>query len=752
MADSTNRRLILVSNRLPFQLIESNGRITLKQSDGGLVTALKGYFEQPDNADRFSEKLWVGSADFPEKSWNRYQQDPEPQSFKIDALFIAPKSYNKYYNGFCNATLWPLFHYFPSYVVYDESFFQEYENVNQLFANHLIDLIQPGDTIWIHDYQLLLVPQMIRDRLPDATIGFFLHIPFPSYEVFRMLHRPWKEKIVRGIMGADLVGFHTHEYVQHFLKAVRMVTGHDHHYRAIAHDRRLVKAELFPLGVDYEKFHGAARQDDVITAKERIVNNFPEKKIIFSVDRLDYTKGITHRLSGYERFLEDYPEWREKVVFILAVIPSRQIISKYNERRKLIEEHVGRLNGKFSTLSWQPIIYRYSSLDFADLCALYQAAHVALITPLRDGMNLVAKEYVAASPDHGVLILSELAGAAIEMGEATLVNPLDTKETAEAINQALTMDVLEQKRRLTTMRKRLHDYDVLAWVNDFLTQLSDIKSQQQQEQSKLLSNGIRQSLVQAYRKARHRSLLLDYDGTLVPFARNPREAIPDNDLLSLLNKLGMHEQTSLTIISGRDADTMEEWFGEMQINLVAEHGATVRRVGKPWTAAKAVDQSWKPILRPTLEMFVRRCPRSFIEEKNHTLAWHYRNVDPELGFLRSRELLDNLFHLVRNGQLQVIDGNKVIEIRMAGVDKGFAARRIIERTESDFIIVIGDDKTDEDMFKALAQQATTIKVGSGHSAAQYSVAHYTEVISLLADLAATHDEQDTHANEVIQTH
>ena len=750
MEDSTGKRLILVSNRLPFQLVQKEGQITLKQSDGGLVSALKGYFEQHANNDRFQDKIWVGSADFTEKRWNKYRSSPDPQAFQIDALFINPKSYNLYYNGFCNATLWPLFHYFPSYVVYDESYFEEYEKVNQLFATRVIELYRPGDTIWIHDYQLLLVPQMIRERLPNASIGFFLHIPFPSFEVFRMLHRPWKEKIVRGILGADLVGFHTHEYVQHFLKAVRMVTGHDHHYRAITHDSRLIKAELFPLGVDYEKFNGSAKQNNVIALRDEILKNFPDKKIIFSVDRLDYTKGITHRLAGYERFLDNYPEWREKVVFILVVVPSRQIISKYNERRKLIEEQVGGVNGKFSTLSWQPVLYRYSTLEFTELSALYDAAHVALITPLRDGMNLVAKEYVATSSDHGVLILSELAGAAIEMGEAIMVNPLDAAETAQAINQALLMPVLEQKRRLTVMRKRLHDYDVLAWVNDFLGQLADIKAQQQQEHSKFLSPGIRKNLVRAYHKAQHRSLLLDYDGTLVPFARNPREAIPDPELLALLNTLGAKENTSLTIISGRDAESLEEWFGDMPINLVAEHGATIRRIGKTWTSAKIIDQSWKPMLRPTLEMFVRRCPRSFLEEKNHTLAWHYRNVDPELGFIRSRELLDSLFHLVRNGQLQVIDGNKVIEIRMAGIDKGIAARRIVERTESDFVLVVGDDKTDEDMFKAMAGQATTIKVGSGHSAAQYSLAHHSEVIRLLNEFAETQDEQGSHASEVMR--
>ncbi|HTE31101.1 MAG TPA: bifunctional alpha,alpha-trehalose-phosphate synthase (UDP-forming)/trehalose-phosphatase, partial [Chryseolinea sp.] len=562
-------RLILVSNRLPFQLIEKEGQITLKQSDGGLVTALKGYFEKESPTGKFQQKLWVGSADFPEKRWKSFREKPRNDSFDVDALFINPKTYSKYYNGFCNATLWPLFHYFPSYVVYDQEFFLEYERVNNLFAEHLLKVIRPGDTVWIHDYHLFLLPNLLREKLPDATIGFFLHIPFPSYEIFRLLHKPWKEKIIRGILGADLVGFHTHEYVQHFLKSVRMVAGYDHQYRVIEFEDRLIKTDLFPLGVDYEKFNGAAETPEVIIAKESILSNLPDKKIIFSVDRLDYTKGITHRLKGYAKFLELHPEWLEKVVFVLVVVPSRQIISKYNERRKLIEEQVGSLNGKYSSLSWQPVIYRYSSIDFNDLCALYQVSHVGLITPLRDGMNLVAKEYVASSIDHGVLILSELAGAATEMGEAILVNPLDANEQAVAIDQALAMPLAEQRYRLTVMKKRLKEYDVTIWVNDFLSQLHEAKDQQKIEQQKFLTSAIRKRIVKDFRNARRRNLLLDYDGTLVPFARNPREATPDKDLMKLLAEIGEDESTNLTIISGRDAGVLDEWFGKMPVNLVA---------------------------------------------------------------------------------------------------------------------------------------------------------------------------------------
>ncbi len=533
-------------------------------------------------------------------------------------------------------------------------------------------------------------------------------------------------------MGADLIGFHTHEYVQHFLKTVRMITGYNHHYRGIAIGNRVVKVDLFPLGIDYQKFHGATVDPKVIEIKQSIKMNFGERKIIFSVDRLDYTKGITHRLEGYARFLDTHAEWREKVVFILAIVPSRQIISKYNERRKLIEEQVGRINGRYSSLQWQPVIYRYSHIPFDELCALYQAADIGLITPLRDGMNLVAKEYIASRADQsGVLILSELAGAASELGEALLVNPMDGEELSSSIHAALTMPLADQGRKINLMQKRLKDYDVKKWVDDFLTQLNGIKTEQQSQRMKFVNKEDLLSIQKTFQAASTRHLFLDYDGTLVPFARHPREANPGDELLDLLKGLTSLDNTKVTIISGRDSSILESWFGTLPINLVAEHGASIREAGSEWIHEDETDQSWKPMIRPVLELFAERCPGSFVEEKSHTLAWHYRNVDRDLGFNRSRELLDNLYHLIRNAQLQVIDGNKVIEVRVAGVDKGYAAKKVLAKDPADFVFVIGDDKTDEDMFKALADKAITVKVGTGPTEAQYNVPSQTDVFSLL---------------------
>ena len=744
MNNKVTGRLIIVSNRLPFQLAKKNKQTEMKPSDGGLVSALKSYFENNTEREAFSSTLWIGSAEFSEKNWGKLDKHKLDQlDYDVEPLFFEKKIYNRFYNGFCNATIWPLFHYFPSFVEFDHETFKCYEEVNQKFADSILSTLKSDDVVWIHDYQLMLVPGMVRKQRPDATIGFFLHIPFPSFELFRMLHRPWKEKIVDGLLGADLIGFHTHEYVQHFLKTVQMVKGFDHQFRSIFLPNRVVKAEMFPLSIDFRKFNQAIDLPAVIALKNSVTSNFSNRKIIFSVDRLDYTKGITHRLLGFERFLEVHPEWREKVVFVLVVVPSRQIVSKYNERKKLIEEETGRINGKYSTLGWQPILYRYSQLSFHELLALYNVSDIGLITPLRDGMNLVAKEYLAARSDHGVLILSELAGAASELGEALLVNPMDKEEVSNAILSALMMPEEVQRSKIHQMQNRLREYTVLHWMKDFLKQLEETKAIQLTQETKYASEKTMNEIIQRFREAPSRVLLLDYDGTLVPYSKHPSLAAPDENLLNILTKISADFRTDVTIVSGRDSATLENWFGHLPINLVSEHGAGLRWKNSEWIYYLPTTHAWKPIIRPMLELFTQRSPGSLIEEKTHTLVWHYRNVEKELGFIRSRELLDNLHHMVRNSQLHITDGNKVIEIRVTGIDKGAITSKLLEEKHYDFVLAMGDDKTDEDMFRALEGKAYTIKIGAGHTNAQYYLPDHLEVMKLLTQLINEKELIDT---------
>ncbi|WP_205511324.1 bifunctional alpha,alpha-trehalose-phosphate synthase (UDP-forming)/trehalose-phosphatase [Longitalea arenae] len=729
-------RLIIISNRLPFSIDHEGDQLSLRQSSGGLVSAIKSYIESESSKNRaFTDKLWVGVADFPQNEWSVVSEQLTSVDFQINPLFLNKILYKDYYNGFSNSVLWPLFHYFPSLVDYQAHYYDAYVKVNRAFADKLIPLIQPDDTIWIHDYQLMLLPEMIRAEKPEATIGFFLHIPFPSYELFRTLPAEWKTGLLRGILGSDLVGFHTHDYAQHFLQSVKMILGVDSYFHTIQYQDRMIKADLFPISIDYKKFNKACDDPETKQYYNEIKNNFEGKKIIFSVDRLDYTKGLMDRLSAFDYFLDQYPDWREKVVFILNIVPSRDDIQAYTERKQQIEQKIGTINGKVSTITWQPIIYRYTHLPFNELAALYKAADVALITPLRDGMNLVAKEYVAScSARKGVLILSELAGAANELNEALLVNPTDVIEVSNAINRALTMPVDEQQQRMILMQQRLSDYDVIKWVSDFLDQLSNVKQEQQKQQVKHLDDRTSSQIHLHYQIAKTRCLLLDYDGTLVPYAKQPKDARPNEDLRTLLTDLSNDPRNLVVIISGREAETLENWLGDLPLMLVAEHGASFKPKGEQWQQTVSIPDQWKNEIRPIMQLFVTHCVGSFIEEKTNTLAWHYRNTHPDLGFTRSRELINNLTQLLQNTMLQVVDGNKVVEVRMSGFDKGIMALKIVNDLQPDFVLCMGDDTTDEDMFKALGERAYSIKVSNGPTAAQYTVFSQQKVLQLLKRL------------------
>jgi trehalose 6-phosphate synthase/phosphatase len=738
------RRLIIVSNRLPFSIDRNGGELKLRQSSGGLVSAIKSYFESDHLPEDVHEKLWVGVADFPQEEWEQVARNQySDNDFEIKPLFIDKQLYDDYYNGFSNSVLWPLFHYFPTLAQFSANYsFESYLQVNKKFCKELLSILKPGDTIWIHDYQLMLLPQMIRSQESNATIGFFLHIPFPSYEIYRLLPNEWKKSLLQGLMGADLIVFHTHDYVQHFIQSVKMILGADSYFYTLQYDNRLVKVDLFPIGIDYVKFNKAADDPEVIQYRNEIKSNFENRKIIFSVDRLDYSKGIMDRLNGFEFFLEQNTIWKENIVFILNIVPSRDEIQTYLEQKKQLEEKIGMINGKFSTINWQPIIYRYQHLPFQELCALYQMADVALITPLRDGMNLVAKEFVASSVSRtGVLILSEFAGAASELNEAILVNPTDIQDVAASIDKALNMSLPEQRQRMVLMQRRLQEYDVIKWVNDFLEQLKETKKEQEKLTVKTLDEKTISTICSHYAQAKKRFFLIDYDGTLVPLTRLPSEAVPDEKVKEFLSSMCADLDNHAAIVSGRDAGTMEKWFGDLPLTLVAEHGASIKMRNETWQQLVTVSEQWKEQVRRIMQIFVTRCAGSFIEEKTNTLAWHYRNTQVDLGFLRSRELINNLSQLIQNTSLQVIDGNKVVEIRMAGFDKGTITLKILNEAQPDFILCIGDDTTDEDMFKVLDDPAYTtnsytIKIGSRATAAKYTLPSQQQVLPLLKRLQA----------------
>jgi trehalose 6-phosphate synthase/phosphatase len=579
----------------------------------------------------------------------------------------------------------------------------------------------------------MLLPGLIRKRLPEASIGFFLHIPFPSFEVFRLL--PWRKEILEGLLGADLIGFHTNDYLLHFLDSVHRLLGHEHSFGQINAGNRVAKVDVFPMGIDYRRFASAVEDPEVRDAIRRFEKKLEGQKVILSIDRLDYTKGIPQRIQAFDLFLERNPQYKEKVTLILVVVPSRTGVEQYAQIKNRVDELVGKINGKQGNIGWMPIWYMYRFQSFHSLVALYNVADAALVTPMRDGMNLIAKEFLATKTDgRGVLILSEMAGASKELGEAIVVNPNNQDEIAWAIKEALTMPEEEQVERNRIMQKRLNRYNVVRWGTDFIDALSNVKKIQLALSVRKLTEEMQKKLIRSYWQSDNSIMLLDYDGTLVPFAEKPQKAKPDEGLLNMLDALGENPKTEVVIISGRDKETLDKWFGNRNLGLVAEHGVWIKDRGKPWETIEPLRDDWKEQMNPILEWYEDRTPGSFIEEKDFSLAWHYRKADPQLASIRARELKDELLQLTANLNLGILEGSKVIEIKSVGINKGRAALHWLSRGGWDFILAIGDDWTDEDVFAVLPESAYSIKVGLSPSKASFNLDSVWEVRSLIEGL------------------
>ncbi len=734
--NSKNReRVVVISNRLPITVSQSKEGLKIQQSPGGLATGLRSFREE-------GSAIFVGWPGYwPEdEKEKRFIENKLIKDYQCYPVFLSPTEIGKYYYGFANRTLWPLFHYFPTYCNFEETEWEAYKKVNQKFFQKAYELAESQDVFWIHDYHLMLLPTLIREAFPQSSIGFFLHIPFPSSEVFRIL--PWRKEILEGLLGADLLGFHTYEYARHFLSSVLRLLGYEHEFGEIFMNNRIIKVENFPMGIDFRYIEyllqQSSTQKDIEKLREKILAE--KRKIILSVDRLDYTKGIPQRLRGIELFLEEKPEWHNRFIYIMLCVPSRTKVKHYSLLKDEVDSLVGRIDGRFGMPGWIPVHYMYRFLPFEKLLSLYSLADVALVTPLRDGMNLVAKEYVASKTDNrGVLVLSETAGAAAELGEALLVNVNNKQDIADGLARALEMSEGEQARAMEFMRKRLLEYDVFHWARSFVDKIKDVKKIQARHEHQKLNEEWKGKIITHFRKSKKRLLLLDYDGTLMPFTLRPDEAKPGVKLIRLLVSLAKNPRNTLVVVSGRDRKMMENWLKKVPCGLVAEHGAWIKKdPAHDWERQRSLLSGWKEQINAILKTYEIRVPGSLVEEKEFGVAWHYRKANPELGQLRSGELFDYLSEFLANTDLQVIHGSKVIEVRISGVNKGNAVLPWLAQRKWDFILALGDDWTDEDMFKILPSSAYSIKVSYGPTQARFYLESPQATRALLAALAKAH--------------
>ena len=720
------RRPILVSNRLPVTIgvDATTGEQTLSHSVGGLVTGLRPLHEGAGG-------LWIGYPGADPSDAIKRELD-ERNLVPVD---LDPQDYNDYYEGYSNDAIWPLFHYFTEFGSFVPEQFEAYKRVNRRFADVVCDVAEPGDAVWVHDYHLMLLPRMLRDRGLDVKIGFFLHIPFPADETFRIL--PQRVEILRGLLGADLIGMHTYDYTYNYLRSVRRILGIESQSGTVRTRGHNVRVEAHPLGIDTEEFREKAYSQGAERFLTQLKRTVGDRQVILGVDRLDYTKGLLLKLQAFERLLERSPRWAERVLFLQLAVPTRAGIHAYQDLKGEVERRVSEINGIHGSPLLSPINYLYQTVTQEELCALYRVADVCFVSPVRDGLNLVAKEYVVCRDDGGgTLVISEFAGAVSELGEALRVNPWDIEGTVNQLERALEMSLGERNERMMPMHSRVLQNDVHRWVRDFMSSLEGTEEVRTDAPPMLTSTVLAETLANDFRASENSLVMLDYDGSLREFSDRFEDATPTAEILGLLHRFGNQDDVKVFINSGRDHQTLGEWFDDCPIDLIAEHGAWMKEYGEDdWRLLGVLDTSWKSDVVSILEDYVGRTPGSRIEEKETALAWHYRQTEETLGNWQALELVSLLENTLRGEPIQVLHGAKVVEVRQQGLTKARAYDLVIDKFGPfDFELATGDDRTDEDLFMHVGANVHTVKIGSGSSAARVAVASPRSLREMLTAL------------------
>ena len=707
--------LVIASNRLPVTLTLGTDGLGLEPSAGGLVSALGG-------TDR--PHAWVGWPGTAVPSELQEEAAQRMAQAGCEPIFLAENEEEEFYGEICNNALWPLFHYFVDRLRFRAEAWSTYVEVNERFAEAIARLSAPRARVWIHDFHLALVPKALRIRRPDLAIGFFLHVPFPSSEIYRLL--PTRVELLRGMLGSDYIGFHTGDYARHFRSACLRILGVEADPDAIEYDDRSIGIGVHPIGIDVASFRETLRDPETPRVEAELAKRYEGRKLVLGVERLDYTKGIPQKLDAFERILEGDPERAEAITLLQVLVPSRLQNVEYQTKRDEIERQIAHINGRFGGLGRTPVEYIHRSVSRSELAALYRRADVMMVTPLRDGMNLVAQEFVlcqTAEPEHGrswhgALLLSEFAGAAHVLPGAVLVNPWDADDLAARLLEALALDAPERRRRLELMSDRVEALDSAIWAETFLARLERY-ARPARRSAQILDEAARERVAGKLAAAQARTFLLDYDGTLRELVGHPSLAVPTAEIRELLDALTALPETSVHIVSGRTSESLQSWFGDLPVHLCAEHGYLVRPAGGDWHVAIDVDLSWLPLAERMLERVADDVPGTSIERKLASVAWHYREAEPEYGAWRARELLFSLEGLLGGMSAEVLIGHRVVEIRARGVNKGAYFESIAPTIDprSNLVLAAGDDLTDADLFRVLPRGSIAIHVGSGRARA-----------------------------------
>lgn len=726
-------KLILVSNRLPVQFDPVTKEF--RPSDGGLVQALSGVKLEGGT-------VWMGSV--------QEHDDATGYSEGLHPVPIEADLYEKYYSGMANDVLWPLFHYELDYVRFDWDIWEAYCAVNRLFAEEIAKIAVSGDSVWIHDYHFFMLAHYLRELRDDLKIGFFLHIPFPSSEIYRTL--PVREKILASLIECDLVGFHDYSYLRHFVQSIHQVLGLDSDMLKLERITRTTEFGVFPVSIDTAKFTKGASKPGVQQRVRELKKHGNSRQLILGVDRLDYIKGIDLKLRIFHDALERFPELRNRVTLLQIAVPSRTEVPEYIKTRNEVEQLVGMINGKFATATYTPVKYLFNSVNFEELLALYRHANILFVTSKRDGMNLVALEYIATQDqrDPGVVVLSEFAGAASNLSHVTLVNPWNISESAERLAAVLALSVDARRERHAPVLKYLNKYDATNWAASFMKRLS---AHSIEVQSTTVISAVKKpastgpgghNLPQELsdRVAGKRKILLDYDGTLVPIRDKPELAVLPAAILKKIRGWQKLENVELIIVSGRDPEFLMTQFAGLEISMAAEHGARFfdHRKGN-WTTLARMNKKreWYDPARQIMQDYTFRVPDSFIERKTFGVAWHFRKSPANFAEYQSRRLVEDLEWSLLRLPVSILRGKKVVEVRMLEASKGafvnwYRSNHDLGKKRDYIFIALGDDRTDEELFEAVRSDGVTIKVGMEATHAAYRLREQSEVLPFLEQL------------------
>lgn len=720
--------IYIVSNRLPVTVIRTADGFTVTQSNGGLATALGSVFQQQNS-------YWIG--------WPGIIVDNEEDEMLIKALleplkcipvFLSQQEFDGYYNGFSNAILWPLFHYHPGHCIFNEEYWLAYRNVNSKFGSIVTQHVPQNAFVWIHDYQLMLLPFYLN----HSNLSYFHHIHFPAPEVFGII--PWRSDLLDALLKCRHLVFQTEKDRVNFKDACLKYASKSHADIFNTYLPNEIKVSAHPISIDAFDFSQTVQKPSVQKMTHEIQNVFANQRIILSVDRLDYSKGILERLEAFKLLLHDYPQYHEKLVLLMLVVPSRSDVPSYEEHKRKVDELVGNINAEYASLGWRPVHYYYQQMDRDTLCAHYAAADVCLVTSLRDGLNLVSKEYVACRTNNtGVLILSEMAGAAEELTYALKIHPYDIKQMVVAIVYALEMEKSEEQARMTALKKKVFGYTVFDWLDTIFQEVFCMYDELNYSFEQNLSSELADRLLIRFRNAESRYLLLDYDGCIRELEPYPEMASPGHDIIELLSTLQTMPNTQVVLVSGRSRKDMDLWFGTSGIPLIAEHGAWFKHAYSEWqplTECSVVDTKE---INNLVTMYALGLEGSFLEQKTSGLCLHFKMCEQN----NVSQTIDNLEKEISNH----INVNKLpyrykrttdlIEVHFVTCDKGQAIKQFVSFQKDAFILAAGDDDTDEDMFAAVPRSAFTFKIGKKSTKAKIRVQNVSQFIDFLNQMAET---------------